>query len=81
MDHYIFLTSEGFTFQPNSDAKTPDIENLQVIGFASGVTPDDAYRNLLLNHAYLKETTFNQIFCYRLDKHYEKHRRDFCIHG
>ena len=80
MNDYIFLTSEGFTFQPDSDADTPDIENLQVIGFAGGADPDDAFRKLLLSHAYLKETTFNKIFCYRLGKHYEKHRRDFCIH-
>lgn len=81
MDHYIFLTTEGYTFQPNSDSETPELENLQVIGLASGADPDDAYRDLLLSHSYLKETNFNQIFCYRLDQHYEKHRRDFCIHG
>jgi len=80
MNNYIFLTTEGFTFQPNSDAETPDIENLQVIGFANGANPDAAYRNLLISHAYLKDTAFNQIFCYKLDKYYEKHRKDFCIH-
>ena len=79
MDNYIFLTSEGYTFQPNSDAEIPDIENLQVIGFASGNTPDNAFQNLMLDHAYLKETTFNEIFCYKLDRHYEKHRMDFNI--
>jgi hypothetical protein len=80
MDNYIFLTSEGYTFQPDSDAEAPGIENLQVIGFAGGTNPDVAFQNLLLNHNYLKETTFNEIFCYKLDKHYKKHRMDFCIH-
>ena len=48
MDNFIFLTAEGYTFQPDSDAKTPDIENLQVIGFASGVTSDEAYKRNIL---------------------------------
>jgi hypothetical protein len=77
MNNYIFLTDEGYTFQPNSNAETPDIENLQIIGFASGITAEDAYSNLLAYHAYLKETSFNQVFCYRLDKAYENTRRDF----
>jgi len=77
MNNYIFLTDEGFTFQPDSESDTPDIENLQVLGFASGVSADEVYRNLLVDHAYLKESTFDQIFCYRLDKSYENTRRDF----
>jgi hypothetical protein len=64
MPNYIFLTDEVYTFQPNSEAKTPDIENLQVIGFASGFSASEAYNNLLTSHAYLKETTFDHIFCY-----------------
>lgn len=77
MDNYIFLTDEGFTFQPDSESDTPDIENLQVIGFASGDTAGQAYRNLLVDHSYLKETAFDQIFCYRLDKSYENTKRVF----
>ena len=77
MDNFIFLTAEGYTFQPDSDAKTPDIENLQVIGFASGVTSDEAYKNLLRTYTYLKETSFSQIFCYRLGEDYEKTKKDY----
>lgn len=77
MDNYIFLTTEGYTFQPDSDAATPDIENLQVIGFSSGDTADEAFDNLLSTHAYLKETSFESIICYKLDKHYEENRKEY----
>lgn len=74
---YIFLTQEGYTFQPDSDSELPDTENLQVIGFSSGTTADEAYNDLLSAYPYLKETTFNEIYCYRLSKEYEKTRKDY----
>jgi hypothetical protein len=79
MDYYIFLTTEGYNFQPNSDAITPDIENMQVIGFSKGNTTDEAFDNLLIAHSYLKETSFNRIFCYKLDNQYEENRKDYEI--
>ena len=77
MDNYIFLTNEGHTFQPNSDTETPDIENLQVIGFSMGANSDEAYKNLLKECAYLKKTTFKEIFGYKLDKDYQQTRKDY----
>jgi hypothetical protein len=77
MEIYIFLTDEGFTFQPDTDSDMPKFENLQVIGFASGDTAVEAFSNLLVDYSYLKETTFDHVFCYRLDKSYENTRRDF----
>ena len=44
---YIFLTVEGYTFQPGSKSVEPDIENLQVIGFSQGKDSKDAFQNLL----------------------------------
>ncbi|MGD8403745.1 MAG: hypothetical protein PVJ21_08800 [Anaerolineales bacterium] len=79
MDNYIFLTDEGYTFQPDTDATTPDIENLQVIGFSNGNTADEAFDNLLDTHAYLKDTSFKRIFCYKLDKQYEENRKEYDI--
>ena len=79
MDNFIFLTTEGYTFQPDSDATTPDIENMQVIGFSSGSTADEAFDNLLSTHAYLKGTLFKRVFCYKLDKDYEKGRKEYDI--
>ncbi len=45
--HYIFLTLDGYTFQPDSKSVEPDIENLQVVGFAFGVNSKEAFQNLL----------------------------------
>jgi hypothetical protein len=80
MNHYIFLTNEGYTFQPNSESELPDVENLQVIGFAKGINADEAYKNLLIDYPYLKETSFEKIFCYQLDKDYEQSRKDYNLH-
>lgn len=76
MKTYIFLTSEGYTFQPDSESAEPDIENCQVIGFAEGESPDDAFDNLLRENEYLLETTFDEIYCYQLA---DKKRTDFSL--
>ena len=60
--HYIFLTTEGSTFQPDSTFIEPDIENIQVIGFASGNEARDAFEQLLKENAYLVKTNFDEIF-------------------
>ncbi len=79
MDNYIFLTAEGVTLQPNSSAETSDIENLQVIGFSQGVTADEAFENLLSTHVYLKETSFDEILCYKLDKFFSNSRKNYSL--
>jgi len=58
---FIFITFEGMTFQPNSESDTPDIENMQVIGFEKGLDVNEAFENLKLHQEYLKETTFDEI--------------------
>ncbi len=77
MYNYIFLTHEGYTFQPNSESEIPDIENLQVIGFSVGNSADEAFANLLHENSYLQETTFDEVYCYKLDREYEQTRRDY----
>ncbi|MFH1504798.1 MAG: hypothetical protein ABIH08_05390 [Candidatus Omnitrophota bacterium] len=74
MKSYIFLTLEGFTFQPNSESANPDIENLQVIGFAKGKNPKEAFKNLVKENNYLLETDFNEIFSYKLAEDFEKNK-------
>jgi Tfp pilus assembly PilM family ATPase len=66
MGEYIFLTTEGSTFQPNSTSYEPDIENMQVIGFAEGDTVQDASRKLLELNEYLATTNFDEIFAIQL---------------
>lgn len=66
MRKYIFLTTEGTTFQPDSTSSEPDIENMQVIGFAIGNTVKDAAIKLTEQNEYLAETTFDEIFAIQL---------------
>lgn len=61
MKSFIFITSEGHTFQPGSDSSVPDIENCQVLGFGSGVDSADAFRNLLKENEFLLDTFFDEV--------------------
>jgi hypothetical protein len=80
MNYYIFLTDEGYTFQPDSESELPDVENLQVIGLAIGINADEAYKDLLLENPYLEGTSFEKIFCYQLDKDYKQSGKDDNLH-
>lgn len=66
MKSYIFITTEGTTFQPDSDFPGPDIENCQVIGFAEGNSPEEAFDNLIEKDFCLLETSFDEIICFEL---------------
>jgi hypothetical protein len=70
--NFIFLTIEGTTFQPDSTNMEPDIENLQVIGFSSGVNSKDAFERLLHDNEYLLKTSFDEIFSIELASGNEK---------
>lgn len=79
MASYVFLTSEGCTFQPGSESKEPDIENLQVIGFSEGRTADEAFMHLVDENSSPLDTSFDEIFSYRLGDDYEGTRRDYSL--
>lgn len=72
MKSFIFITNEGFTFQPGSDSSGPDIDNCQVIGFSKGVNMEDAFRNLVNENRYLLETSFDEVIGYELKDTKEK---------
>ena len=76
---YIFLSAEGFTFQPNSNLEKPDIENLQVIGFAKGRDSKDAFQQLLKENSCLIDTSFDEVFSYELSEGYEETRMYYCL--
>ena len=67
MPQFLFYSREGQTYTPYIDEIWRDCkggketENLQVIGFAHGNTPQEAFENLLSDNSYLLETTFNEI--------------------
>jgi len=77
LKNYIFISTEGSTFQPDSDSSEPDIENAQVIGFISGISYEDAFSNLLKNNPYLLDTTFDELICYELATNYSREARSF----
>jgi len=76
---YIFLTAEGFTFQANSESESPDIENLQVVGFAKGRDSKDAFQQLLKENSYLIDTSFDEVFSYGSSDDYEETRMYYCL--
>ena len=72
---YIFLTDEGYTFQPETEDEPVEIDNLQVIGFARGTDGISAYRNLLSENPHLQGTSFERVLCFQWDKYFEGARK------
>ncbi len=71
---YIFLTKEGFTFQPDSKQFIEEnIENLQVVGFSKAKKPLIAFKKLIKENEYLLETNFDENFCIRITDPNEKY--------
>lgn len=66
MKHYIFITHEGYTFQPKSDLVEPEVENCQVLDSGSGKDENEAFNNFLKEYSYLKNTSFDDIVCFEL---------------
>ena len=64
--HYLFLTPEGHTYQPHSEATEPDIDNCQVVGWAAGEGAEAAFHALVAAEPYLLGTTFDEVICYAL---------------
>ncbi|MEK7079279.1 MAG: hypothetical protein AAB929_04380 [Patescibacteria group bacterium] len=61
MKSFIFITTEGYTYQPDSVSAEPDIENCQVVGFGRGENMDEAFKAMLEDGKYLLDTSFNEI--------------------
>ena len=66
MNKYIFLTNEGYTYESNSESVEPDNENAQVIGIVAGNNENEAFDKLLEENEDLKNSNFNEIYCYKL---------------
>ena len=49
---YIFISAEGYTFQPESDFVEPEIENCQVLGFGIGENPQEAFDSFLNDNKF-----------------------------
>jgi hypothetical protein len=68
MKSYVFITTEGYTFQPESQSVEPDIENCQVIGLVQGIDANQAFENSIRENDYLLETSFDELICYELSE-------------
>ena len=79
MKQYIFLTIEGYTYQPNSENIELDYNNAQLIGIIEGENQEDAFKNLLEKYKYLKTSNFEEVYCYQLIDDYESTRKSFII--
>ena len=79
MNNYIFLTNEGYTYQPDSESIEPDCENAQLIGIAAGNTEEEAFNNLIDEKEYLRQFNFDEIYCYKLAEDFEESKRYFYI--
>ena len=79
MNKYIFLTTEGYTYQPNSESIEPDCDNAQLIGIAEGKNQEEAFKDLLEKYDYLKISNFEEVYCYQLNDDYKNTRKNFII--
>lgn len=80
MSHYIFLSDEGYTFEPFSNSYLPEMENMQVIGIASGETEEEAFGVLLEENPHIITSEFNKVIGYKLDNNYAKSIRLHYLH-
>jgi hypothetical protein len=55
--NFLFFTKEGFT----SDSKNKDIQNMQILGDATGKDILEAFKNFKINQPYLKNFSFKNI--------------------
>ncbi len=80
MSSFIFVTYEGFTYSPDPCAISPDIVDMQVLGFATGEAQEQAFQNLVAENPDLLKTAFDEVQCIEL-KHdsYDDHAEWFYL--
>ena len=66
MKEYIFITSEGYTFQPESDFVESEMDNLQVLGLSKGLNTNNAIENFMQDNKFLKELNFDNVLVFEL---------------
>ena len=59
--NFIFYTTEGCTFQPNSESDMPDIENCQILGWGKGGDFKEAFDDFKKENSWLENSSFNKI--------------------
>lgn len=61
LKYFIFLTDEGYTFQPESDLVDSEMDNLQVLGFSEGLNIDEAIVKFIQENEFLNELNFDNV--------------------
>jgi hypothetical protein len=64
--NYIFYTTEGFTFLPNSESDVPEVENCQVLGWGNGTSAKAAFNYFKKQNHWLENSKFNEVICVEL---------------
>lgn len=59
---FLFLTFEGVTYS-SPDKIEPDVENLQVLGYAEGKDKEEAFKTFLKENKWIFKTSFSEIIC------------------
>lgn len=55
--NFLFFTNEGFTYDPNNK----EIQNMQILGDATGKDILEAFKNFKINQPYLKNFSFKNV--------------------
>ncbi len=55
--NFLFFTSEGFTY----DSNNKEIQNMQILGDATGKDILEAFKNFKINQPYLKNFSFKNV--------------------
>ena len=63
---YIFYTTEGTTFQPLLTADYPDAENCQILGWAKGCDPKEAFESLKRECPWICGSSFEEVIASEL---------------
>jgi len=67
--NYIFYTTEGTTFQPLLTAEYPDypdVENCQILGWAKGCNPKEAFELLKFEYPWICDSSFVEVIASEL---------------
>ena len=76
---FIFVSQEGTTQPPFKEDSPQEMDNLQVIGFATGKDAEESFQNLIKDNTSLFETGFNEIIAYELASCYSEHQKYFYL--
>jgi hypothetical protein len=55
--NFLFFTNEGFTY----DSNNKEIQNMQILGDATGKDILEAFKNFKINQPYLKNFSFKNV--------------------